>query len=150
MSEPAEAICDALVAYVKTLNATSTPAVSLQATIKKTENPKGELKYEHQQLAVLFFPLSEEAEKMGRGGQCLERFTIAMIVVRKLSEEFTRAKLARYTREIKAAVRSAGKMADATFSADATPVLADADQINELNQYSSVSEFAYTKAGTDG
>lgn len=139
MNDPAEDICDALVEFVQALES---PDVSLNAQVRKTDNPLGELEYENTDLTVLFHVFSEESTKTGRN-TFQEDFTIAMLVVRKVDSGFTRGVLAKFVREIKAAVRGV-KMAGWTFSADETPVKFDAQQMKDLRQFVSIVHFTYT------
>lgn len=143
MSDPAEDICEALTTYVGGL---ASPVLSLKAAVRKTDDPMGELKVEHQQLEVLFHVASEEAEKIDRGGTCFESFTISMLVIRKQDDEFTRPVMAQFTREIKRAVRGVIQ-AGYHWSRDETPVKFDAQQYHELTQYCSKSEFTYIGTG---
>ena len=142
MNDPADEITDALVEFVKELSQTSDPSVSLIAKVRKTDNPLGELEHETTDLTVLFHPFSAAAEKSGRG-TFQEDLTITMLVVRKMTSEFTMGKLLRYVREVKVAIRGR-KMAGFTHSADDTPVYFDAEQRKTLGQFASVSHFMYT------
>lgn len=144
MTDPGEDIADALAAYVKDLDVPD--PLSLVGEIEKTDNIKKVLNLEWDQLKVAFYAVSEEAEKIGRGGEALERFTIAMLVIRKINAEYTKAKLAQYVREIKKQLRGIS-MAGCRFTSDATPVKCDADQLNDHNQFCSISEFTYSTAG---
>jgi hypothetical protein len=140
MSDPAELICEALVSFVVDL------PLSLQAEVVKVEDPLGYLKYEQQTLQVLFHVLSETAEKIGRGGQCLETYTISMLVIRKLDAVYTRNRLAAFTRELKAAIRGE-RMASYVWTSDETTAKFDPQQQHELHQFCSLSQFTYSGTG---
>lgn len=139
MSDPGEQIADAVVSYLRAVT-----TFSLQAEIRKAESPLEELQYEHQQLAVLVYPSSEEAEKAGRGGQCLEGFTVSLLVVRKLTSELTKQRLSEFTREVKTALRGQSQ-AGYTWSREATTTRADPVQLKELSQFCGVVEITYLK-----
>lgn len=142
MTDPGEDIADALVAYVGALGTFSLAADD----IRKTDNPLEDLKYEQDGLRVLFHASAEEAERIGRGGQVLERFIVSMLVVRKISDDVTKTMLATFTRELKAAIRGV-RMATYPQTGEATPTKCDGQQMLQ-GQFCSVSEFTYSKAGT--
>mgnify|MGYP007071638828 CR=1 FL=1 len=145
MTDPSEDICDALVTFARALTA---PDVSLTAAeVRKSDNPLKELDGDQPLLKVFFHASSEDAERIGRGAEVLEHFVITMLVVRKLNAEFTKQVLAIYTRELKAAIRGQ-RMAGYPQTAEATPVKVDSQQIFDRQQFCSITEFTYSKAGT--
>lgn len=138
MSDPAEDICDAIVSYL------GEQTFDYQATIRRTDNPLGDLEHETLGLTLLVHPTDEEAEKIGRGGQCLERFTISILVIRKLQDAFTKSKLSSFARDVKTSLRGVSQ-AGHTWSGDITTVKHDFRQVDDLNQFVSVFQVVYSK-----
>lgn len=138
MSDLAEDICDAIVTYLKA------QTFEYQGVIRRTDNPLGDLQHETLELSVLVHATEEEAEKIGRGGQCLERFAMSVLVVRKLDVTFTKSNLAGYARAVKTALRGQ-TMAGCTWSGDTTNVKSDFRQLDELGQFCSVFQVVYSK-----
>lgn len=134
--DPAEEIADALVETINGL------ALSLSVIATKPDDPLGELTLEHPNLQVLVFPFGEVTTRLDRGGGVLEQLTITLLVVRSLSAEFTRDRLERFTRELKAALRGK-KMAGWTWSAEETASKFDLAQLHEQNQFVSIVRETY-------
>lgn len=151
MNDPCEDICDALVTFVNGLrNTESNPLAPITCEASKPENPSGLLKLEHKTIQVLVFPSGEEEDKIGRGGQVLERYEVTMLVVRQLSSEFTRVALSRFVRSLKSAIRGQ-RMAGFVYSTAETVSKFDPERIHESNQFVSAVKFTYSgTAGPDG
>ena len=145
MTDPTEDICDALVTFVNGL--TVPTSLSLAVAASKPANPKAELKREHADLQVLFVPYAEEEEKIGRGGQVLELFQISMMVIRKIDQAFTRIALSQLVRELRAEIRTGGKMAGYTYSHGETVTKFDLTQLDEQGQFLSIARFSYAGTG---
>lgn len=148
MTDPGEDICNALIQFVSELPTPSEgpdqdePQVSLAAKIRKTDNPLGEIEHEVEDLLVLMYPSAEAAEKRGRGGECIEEFTVSMLVIRKMDSRFTRSRLSQYVREIKAAVRGV-RMAGYIWSSEDTTQKYDIGMAADTNTFASVTDFIY-------
>lgn len=137
MTDPCEAICDAQVEFA---NAISGLDISFEA--KRTENPDGELRLEHSGLQVFFIPFAEQETKTGRGGEVLEVFETSMLVVRKITPEFTRSVLSGFVRAIRAEFRGK-KMAGFRYMTSETVTKFDPEQLDKYGQFCSVVRLSY-------
>lgn len=151
MPDPGEEICDALVEFLRGLQTIGenplAPEVSLKANIRKTDNPLGELEHEVVELTALLYPSAEAAEKRGRGGECMEEFTISMLVVRKMDDQFTRSRLSQFCRELKKRVRGV-RMAGYIWAAEETTQKYDIAMAQNPGTFASVTDFHYLSGGT--
>lgn len=142
MSDPAEDIASALVTFIETLDEESTPSVSMVAVVRKTDNPLGDLSGDVGTLTVLLHPLAESEERIGRG-QFQEIYTVALLVCRKLTSEYTREALAGYVRDLRNALRDRA-MAGYGYVEALTAVKFDPVQRHEMLQFLSVVHLSYT------
>lgn len=135
MTDPAEDISDALVAYINGLVAQDPSPLSMMCRAENPDDPNAQLKAEHTDLQVFFFPYSdEEEEKRGRGGEILETIIVTMMVARQITTTYTRKLLGGFVREIKANIRKSGKKANYTYSRAETVTKFDVDALHETSK----------------
>lgn len=143
MSEdPCEDICDALVSWANALQAETPNPLGVAFQASKPEDPNAALELETTGLQVMFFPYSEEEEKAGRGGVVLETFTVTMLVVRQLTAEFPRRRLAGIVRTIRDELRGV-RMAGYVYSTSETTTKFDPDRVHDENQFLSTVRLSY-------
>ena len=130
MNDPVEDIADALVDFASDLT------LSMPFRPSKPEDD----------VEVFFVPMSEAATKIGRGGQCLETYTVNMVVFRKLNSDYTRERMAALTRELCLKIRGK-KMAGFVWSGQETAAKFDPRLLHEQRQFASLTRFSYAGAG---
>ena len=144
MNDPVEDIADALVDFASDLT------LSMPFRPSKPEDIEGEMKRERLDekcdVEVFFVPMSEAATKIGRGGQCLETYTVNMVVFRKLNSDYTRERMAALTRELCLKIRGK-KMAGFVWSGQETAAKFDPRLLHEQRQFASLTRFSYAGAG---
>lgn len=147
--DPAEDIADALVDYVNALRSQDPNPLSLTCQASNPDDPKKELEFEHQTIQVFFVPFGEEEEKIGRGSTATERQPVLdtqvvdMLVVRKMTPEFTRRRLGGFVREIKDQIRGV-RMAGYVYSTAETVLKFDLERLN-VGQFCSVVRINYKR-----
>ena len=139
MSHPGEQICDEL---VTTLNSAPTGTFALRFTAEKPADPNAELDKASDAIRVLFWPHSESEKKIGRGNPTLETFSVAMLVIRKLSTEFTRERMHSVMREIKTYLRGR-RMAGRVYSGAETTAV-DLEQLHDRQRLAVATILTYT------
>jgi hypothetical protein len=139
MSDPCEDICDALVEF---LNSQDEGTYSLEFLADKPEDPNGELDKADDNVKVLFWPHGESEAKIGRTGQVVRKFSVAMLVLRKLSGDFTRRALSDFATEVMDSLRGE-KMADRRYSTAET-TKTDLVQLHEDKRLAVATILTYT------
>ena len=142
MSDPCEDICDSLVDWANALAEETPNPLGVAFAASKPADPNAQLELEFNDLQVMFVPYAEEEEKAGRGGVVLETFTVSMMVVRQLSSEFSRPRLAGVVRTLRDQLRGV-RMAGYVYSRSETAVKFDPDQVHDNNQFLSVVRLSY-------
>lgn len=138
MSNPAEAICDALVVF-----SNDQTDLAYQFTATKPADPNTELDEESDNLRVMFWPHGRlENKRIGREGQVQETFQTAMLVIRKIAEGYSRVQLGDFERELLLRIRAGGKMAGWTYSTSETTGI-DLDRLKK-NEFASATILHYT------
>lgn len=139
-TDPVEDIADALVEFTNEV-----PDLPLLITASKPEDPLPLLEHEHRDIQIFFIPFGETSEKIGRGGQVVEEYTVTMMVVRKLddSQKITRVVMSDLVRRIKQAIRGK-RMAGYVWSGDETVSKFDLAQLKEMRQFLSVVRINYS------
>lgn len=121
-ADPVEDIADALVDFLG--NAAEWPeSPSMAFEVIKDATPDDKLEKEKLKGTKVFVvPFGESAEKIGRGGQALETYQVFVVVARAMDADFTQPKLAKFTRELKLAIRRQPRMAGFPWQGDDTTV----------------------------
>lgn len=143
MTDPTEDIADAIVIYIN--HPDRQAAFSFRFVASNPPEPSREMETELEGLRVLAFPYGDEAERIGRGGQAAENYLVTVMVMRKITDTITRARLLGLVREIRLAIRHA-QMAGYSWTADETITKYDPEQLRSSGTFTSV--FRTTFAGT--
>lgn len=141
--DPGEAIAEAIVEF---LNAQE---LSLKFTATKPDDTRTAYSVEDDSLRVIVTPINEEkVSRIGRGGEMHEFFTVAVAVVRQLTNDMTRTMLANFLRQINIALRGNGSavpmMAGHHWSACETLLRFDPTVIQEDNTFRGVLNVRYS------
>jgi len=110
MNDVCEEICDDLAAKLNAAQEEDESSeeenpFSLFFVARNVEDPNGELDKEPDQIRVLLWPHAETAVKIGRGGEAKETYSIAMLVLRKVSNTIRRRDIAGLDRTIRLWIR---------------------------------------------
>jgi hypothetical protein len=143
MTDPCEDICDAIVAYLNALvDEDPNPFDPFNFEASKPADPNAELDAGTESLRILLWPHGETETKIGRGGQVLETFMVAMLVVQSLSTTVNRQILSTLCRTVKAQLRGV-RMAGFVYSTAET-TKADLEQLHENKRFASATILSYT------
>ncbi len=101
-----EDIADALVAFLKDAE-NWTPPPSIAFTVEKDATPDAKLEKENLRKSKVFVVPAEEPQRtrISRGGKYLETYQCYLIFARAMDNDFTRPKLAKWSREVVVPVR---------------------------------------------
>lgn len=140
-ADSVENVADALVAYLKDASNWS-PAPSMEFEVIKDATPEAYM--EKLKVATYFVvPFGQTSQKVGRNGASLETFQVYGVLIRPLTTDFTRTKLAKLDAEIERAVRRGPRMAGCPCSGVDTAVKANPTLLKD-NWFTSGRQFNFT------
>lgn len=144
-ADPVEDIADALVTFLNDDKSEWGEQPEIVFTAVKNADPTKELTVENLATTQVFVaPYGETGQKIGRGGQALETYQVFLLVVRGITTEFTRTKLAEFVRQLKLAIRKGGKMAGYHWRGDETTAKYQLEALTQVNHFASSIRFDYS------
>jgi hypothetical protein len=137
MSDPVEEICDDLTTTINGLE------LSLTVFATQPVDALEELKLEHPELQAIVWPFGQSDTKISRGGGVLEVYQASVYLVRMITVEFTRERLAAFTRELLAKLRGQ-RMAGHVWSGDEIFGLFNLSNIHTIKHFMAEIRISYT------